>query len=88
MVISLLIPAIPTTIGTCEAISVQKQKILEAKLCAKFNLVAHVRDKGAIDQRKLSELDGSHVVLFNGKVRLKLSPSLTNGQCKYPDNFL
>lgn len=69
MVLTLLIPAIPTTIGTCEAISVQKQKILEAKLSSKFNLIAHVRDKTAIDPEMLSQLDGSYVVLLNGKVR-------------------
>lgn len=69
MVLTLLIPAIPTTIGTCEAISVQKQKILEAKLSAKFNLVIHFRDKSAVESEKLSELDGSYVVLLNGKVR-------------------
>jgi len=79
MVISLLIPAIPTTIGTCEAISVQKQKLLEAKLCAKFNLIVHVRDKSAIDQEKLSELDQSYVVLLNGKLYVQNSIPIPEG---------
>jgi len=79
MVLTLLIPAIPTTIGTCEAISVQKQKVLEAKLSAKFNLIVHVRDKTAIGSEKLSELDGSYVVLLNGKLYLENSIPIPEG---------
>lgn len=72
----LLMPAIPTTIGVCEAYSAQKERIREAKLYAKFNLVANVRDKGALGRsKKLKKLDGSHVVLLNGKVSVKRNPS-------------
>ena len=67
MVLSLLfIGAIPTTIGTCEAISVQKKQANEAKRSAKFNLVATCDSD--VKEKLKEQVDGKIVVLRNGKV--------------------
>lgn len=67
MALSLLfIGAIPATIGTCEAISVQKKQANEAKRSAKFNLVA-ICDSG-VRERLREQVNGKIVVLRNGKV--------------------
>jgi hypothetical protein len=67
MVLGLLfIGAIPTTIGTCEAVSAQKRQLNEAKRSAKFNLVAVCNSKAS--RRRRAQVDGKYVVLRNGKV--------------------
>lgn len=75
MVLSLLfIGAIPTTIGTCEAISAQKKEANEAKRSAKFNLVATC-DSG-VRGRLREQVNGKFVVLRNGKVGSISNPKL------------
>src|SRR2546430_7061957 len=62
----LLVSAIPTTIGACEAISEQEKKINEEKRSAKFNLET-ICKKGA-SRRRRQQVDGKRVVLQDGKV--------------------
>ena len=63
MVIGLLaIAAIPSTIGTCQAVSQKNKQEAEAKRAAKFNLKATITRHGRMKE--------SYVILQDGKVCL------------------
>jgi len=65
MVLTLLtIGAIPTVIGTSEALSAQKKKELEAKKSAKF----HLQIQCSVKSRRRKEINNRVVVLRNNKV--------------------
>jgi hypothetical protein len=66
----MIISAIPTTIGVCEALSAQKKANQEAKEKAKFHLTATV----SLDRRGPAEC---FCVLKDGHVRQSSSPSMT-----------